>query len=134
MPDHRSFRAGGDDCEVLIVDDDDLMRESLVIALELAGYAVREAAGGRDALRLMSKHHPYVVVTDVLMPEFDGLEILKSLWGGQARPKVIAISGGGIIKGQTCLNLANAFGADAVLAKPFRPAQLIATIEDLMAA
>ncbi len=120
--------------KILIVEDNELMRESLVIGLESAGYSVSQAVDGRSALRMIAQHSPAVVITDVLMPECDGLEVLQSLRGRNARPKIIAISGGGILKGETCLSLAHAFGADAVLAKPFHSWQLVATIEGLIAA
>jgi DNA-binding response OmpR family regulator len=119
--------------EILIIDDDALMRETLTATLESEGYAVSQAENGRDVLRLVGERHPAVVVTDILMPECDGLEVLQCLRGQKARPKVIAISGGGLIKGETCLNLADALGADAVLAKPFRAGQLFAAIESLIA-
>jgi DNA-binding response OmpR family regulator len=120
--------------EILIIDDNELIRENLRIALESEGYAVSQARNGKNVLKLIEKYHPSIIITDVLMPECDGLEVLRNLRDHRERPKVIAISGGGLLPGERCLSLAGSFGADAVLAKPFRPGQLIAMIEDLIAA
>ncbi len=121
--------AGKGGSDIMIVDDDDMLRETLVMAVESAGYTVSQASDGRQALDMIDECHPGIVVTDILMPKCDGLEVLQRLREQRADVKVIAMSGGGIINGALCLRLAGAFGADVVLAKPFRPGQLLDAID-----
>ncbi len=122
------------DQKILIIDDDESVLEYISTVLEGAGYNVRQAANGKDIIKLIDEHHPSLLITDVLMPECDGLEVLRNIRGHEERPKVIVMSGGGLIGRGTCLHLADAFGADAVLPKPFHPGDLFSMIEGLIAA
>ncbi|WP_428560776.1 MAG: response regulator transcription factor [Solidesulfovibrio sp. DCME] len=104
---------------VLVVDDDPSIRALIRLYLEGAGYGVREAGDGRQAMRQLADQPPDLVVLDIFMPEMDGLEVLQQLREQCRSCKVMAISGGSAKIGMDLLGHATIFGADAVLEKPF---------------
>jgi DNA-binding response OmpR family regulator len=118
---------------ILLVDDDDLLRKVLCLILTKFGHTVIEARDGKDALSLFPKSNADLLVTDLVMPEKEGFEILLELRKRRPPVKVIVISGG--VRGETAsyLDIAKRLGADKVLAKPFPIETLIATIDELMA-
>jgi twitching motility two-component system response regulator PilH len=113
--------------EILVIDDNLKARWIIVEILKDAGYTTREAIDGQEGLKLLQTHRPAVVITDIFMPEMDGLEIIRELRRDPCRVAIIAISGGG----PNYLDAAKKFGADVILAKPFSPPELIAAIETL---
>ncbi len=117
---------------VLLVEDDTLLRESLRIALQEAGHAVLPAANGAAALSMLDNSVPDIVISDILMPETDGLELIMRVRKARPDVKIIAISGGGRTRNMDMLSYAREFGAHATLAKPFLPRQLLSAIEDVM--
>lgn len=117
---------------ILLVDDEPLLRETLKIALQGAGHAVSVAQNGAAALVLLAAESFEVVVTDILMPETDGLEMIMRLRRASGNVRIIAMSGGGRTRNMDVLEFATSFGADAVMAKPFLPKQLISSVADLM--
>jgi CheY-like chemotaxis protein len=119
---------------ILVIDDDQAMRRLLVNALTAQNHAVIEAADGRQGVELAARHNPALVITDILMPEKEGIETMRELREHAPSVKIVAISGGGLSHNMLFLDLAKALGADATLAKPFRPADLVKTVEDLLLA
>ncbi|WP_298722215.1 response regulator [uncultured Ferrovibrio sp.] len=117
---------------ILLVDDEPLLRETLKTALHAAGYTVALAPNGDAALKLLATEAFDVIVTDVLMPETDGLEMIMRIRKQAKDVRIIAISGGGRTRNMDMLEFAKSFGADTVMAKPFLPKQLIETIKNLM--
>jgi CheY-like chemotaxis protein len=113
---------------ILIVDDDDQIREMLQLLLEAGGHRVEVAADGKVASRLIADRVFDLVLTDVLMPERDGLEFIGEVRKIQPAMKIIAMSGGGHIARESYLKIAKAFGANAVLEKPFSNAELMAAV------
>ncbi len=94
--------------------------------LTRAGHNVSCAANGRELARLCDQQRFDVVITDVMMPESDGFEVVTSLKKLQPGVRLIVISGGGsILTATDSLRVATRLGADAVLAKPFSGAQLM---------
>ncbi len=118
--------------KILLVEDDTLLRNTLGHALQAAGHLITPAQNGVVAQKMIRDTTFDLVVTDVLMPEMDGLELIMSLRKANAGIKVIAISGGGRTRNMDMLEYARSFGADAVLPKPFLPRQLVATVRDLL--
>lgn len=118
---------------LLIIDDDEGMRKLMVRTLSGPRHRIFEAENGREGLRLMDEHKPDVVITDILMPQKEGIETIREVQERAPQTKIIAISGGGLSHNLMFLDVARAFGADAVLAKPFRPAQLVETVEQVLA-
>ena len=116
---------------VLIVDDNADMRAFLKIVLERAGFEVEVAAEGRQALGLQREHPADVLVTDIFMPEPDGLELIQHFKSSFPRIKVVAISGGGRVAKADYLYVASEIGAEAVLRKPFSTETLVRTLQEL---
>ncbi len=117
---------------ILIIDDDVQMRSRLRQMLEREGYEVEEANNGKVALRAYKENPADLVITDIIMPEKEGLEIIRELRKDYPDVKVIAISGGGHISPDEYLYLAKAFGAQCVFAKPFERRELIEAVQELI--
>lgn len=116
----------------MIVEDENEVREMLKDALSRRKYTVIEASNGLEA---MSRFKPSVVdlvITDILMPEEDGLKVIMQLKEKKPGIKIIAISGGGKIGPAIYLNIARTLGADEVISKPFSLQNLITKIEGLL--
>ena len=115
--------------KALVVDDVMTVRESLAIALESAGFAVTGAANGREALEALEKEPFDVLVTDMWMPEMDGLRLLKEIRGRMPNMRIFGVTGGGprlTIEAMT--SLAEVWGAEKVFLKPFDDDELIAAV------
>lgn len=105
---------------ILIVDDQDFVRFTLKQVLERAGHEVTEASNGEDAIQQLEMVQPDLLITDILMPEKGGIEIIAELKVSHPDVKIVAMSGGGRTENMDYLELATATGADATLLKPFR--------------
>lgn len=111
---------------ILVVDDDQPTRRVLQLWLELHGHRVFDAGGGKAALEVLKAHPVDLVITDVLMPDGNGLDLIQALNRRERRTPVLAISGGGPhMAGSMCLQRAQLAGADALLLKPFKKEQLL---------
>ena len=117
---------------VLIVDDNNEIREMLKIALIRRQFTVLEAVNGKDAIAHFKPTITDLVVTDLIMPEEDGLKVIIKLRELKPSIKSIAISGGGKAGPGSYLKLAKALGADAIYSKPFSINVLISKIEQLL--
>jgi two-component system chemotaxis response regulator CheY len=117
---------------ILIIDDDVSIVRMLKQQLEKEEFQVWTAASGHEATKRIMDQRPDVVITDMIMPERDGCGIisqLKLLWPAA---KIIAMSGGGSISAEMCLQMAQDLGADKVMRKPFERQELIHTIGELV--
>lgn len=117
---------------ILIIDDDDLIRQMLRAVLEREGYDVLDASDGREGLRVFMKNPVDLVVTDLVMPEKEGLEIIIELRRNFPDLKIIAISGGGTVGGSQYLDVAGKLGADKIMGKPLKLREFIAIVKGLM--
>jgi CheY-like chemotaxis protein len=115
---------------VLIVDDDEDILYQLRASVRDAGYRVLEAADGQQAMTYIRTHPVKLVITDLFMPEKDGLELIGELRQGHPDIKILALSGA---HHGTFLKLASSLGADVVLPKPFLNEQVTQVAESLMA-
>src|SRR5687767_13037626 len=113
---------------ILVVDDEAAIRRLFRILLERAGYRVAEAANGREALRVIDSEPIDLMITDIVMPDQEGLETLTALRAGGRPLKIIAISGAAF----SCLKIAKILGANATLPKPVTPDDLLATVERVL--
>ena len=111
--------------KVLIIDDDPALLRLMSMAFQQAGYSTVAADNGRLGIRMASAHRPDLVVTDIVMPDIEGIGAIRAIKGGKRPPKVIAISGAGRGHGRDYLTWAKHLGADEVLAKPFRMSELL---------
>jgi DNA-binding response OmpR family regulator len=118
---------------ILLVEDDKELREMLRISLLRHKYSILEAENGKDAIAHFRPAVTDLVVTDLIMPEEDGLKVIMKLRELKPGLKIIAISGGGKAGPGSYLNMAKALGADAIFSKPFSINELIARIESLLA-
>jgi DNA-binding response OmpR family regulator len=120
---------------VLVIDDDPRICRLIAMGFERKGYTVFEASNGRAGLKIFHAEQPDLVITDILMPEMEGIQtIMEMKKAGPGAPKIIAISGGGRLVGREFLKWASHLGADEVMAKPFRVSALVALARDLLAA
>jgi len=104
---------------ILVVDDEELARFTLRDILESAGHKVEEADNGKEAIAIQNGNPFDLIITDIIMPEKEGIETIAELKRDYPDIKIIAISGGGRTKNLDFLTLAGEFGANMVLAKPF---------------
>ena len=118
---------------VLVVDDNPDLRSFVKIVLERAGFEAEVAADGRRALNLQRERPADVLVTDIFMPEPDGLELIQHFKSRFPGIKIVAISGGGKAGKADYLYVAAEIGAEAVLRKPFSTEALIRTLQELAA-
>jgi CheY-like chemotaxis protein len=119
---------------ILIVDDEAFAGETMRDLLAEIGYAVSLVAGGRAALDLFQPGAFDLVVTDIMMPEIDGIELIAELRRRQPGLKILAVSGGGRIGHTDILDMVGKLGADAAIAKPFEPEAFAAAAADCLAA
>lgn len=119
---------------VLVIDDDRLTRRMIRQTLENAGHAVIEAADGLAGFRIAGKRRPAVVITDIVMPDWDGISTIRALRATPLDVKILAISGRGGSGGASYLRMARKLGADEVLAKPFSDDALLSVLGRLLAA
>jgi DNA-binding response OmpR family regulator len=113
---------------IILVDDDADQRLALRMALELAGYRVREAAHGAEALRLQRERSASFLITDIFMPEADGFETIEAFRREFPRTRIIAVSGGGQRAKRDYLESATLMGVDAAFHKPFEIERLLDTL------
>lgn len=118
--------------DVLVIEDDEKIRTFLARALGEEGHEVRLARNGVQGIALFREKPAEVVITDIYMPEMDGLETVRKLRLMSTAVRIIAISGGGIMR-HDCLGAATTFGAFRVLAKPFSPSDIVAAVRDALA-
>jgi CheY-like chemotaxis protein len=117
---------------ILIVEDEKELREMLKISLIRRKFSVLEAGNGKDAITHFKPSITDLVVTDLIMPDEDGLKVIIKLRELKPAIKIIAISGGGKAGPGSYLKLAKALGADAIFSKPFSINALIDKIEELL--
>jgi len=114
---------------ILLVDDDDLSRGAVQKMLERAGYLVSSTGDGRSALEQYRSNPTSLVITDLIMPDIDGLEVIQELRRINPSVRVLAISGGGRVEAEEYLSVARKFGAVEVLSKPFTGQELKKAVE-----
>lgn len=114
-----------------MVDDNPELRELLLVALSKMGYVVTSAANGAEAFRAIEVNRFDVVITDMLMPERDGIEVIGELRRKQPEARIVAMSGGGRGSRDHYLRTAKGLGAHTVLGKPFSISELTAALDSL---
>lgn len=114
---------------ILIIDDDKMVLNMLRQVLEGAQHTVVEASNGEVAMRLWREYPADLIITDILMPEKDGLEVIRELRRECPTVKVIALSGGSRKIHFDALDVAKRFGALSTLEKPFELKELLATVD-----
>ncbi len=118
---------------ILVVDDDDQFRRMIQRTLERAGFEVRSATNGKEALELFNQHPADLVLTDLIMPECEGLETIVALRRVWKSPCIIAMSGGGRGSAEEYLGAAKVLGVRETLAKPFATRDLLTAVRSALA-
>jgi DNA-binding response OmpR family regulator len=119
---------------ILLIDDNEELRACLNLLLDGAGFAVSAAANGREALRMLSDQAIDLVITDLLMPEMEGIETILTIRREMSRLPIIAMSGGGVVPSNTYLSMALGAGVVRTFNKPFEFQDLLRAVRELLAA
>ena len=118
---------------ILIIDDDAAVSRTLSLILTRAGHQVTTVTSGRKGLELLTQNGFDLVLTDIIMPELDGIEAIRRIRTDHPGLRIIAMSGGGQIDKADFLHMAEALGADRVLEKPVRSERLLELVGSVMA-
>lgn len=118
---------------ILIIDDDAPMRAMLRETFVLNGYAVDTASNGQEAETLYNRNRYSIIITDIVMPEKDGIEVILDLLKKNNGTQIIAISGGARITAADYLVTADKFGVAATFQKPIDRRALLAKVKELCA-
>ncbi|HMJ64898.1 MAG TPA: response regulator [Candidatus Binatia bacterium] len=119
---------------IIVIDDDDTLREFVAEVLRRAHYNVLLASGADEAFRLLEQNQVNVVITDLIMPEKEGLETIVELRRMYPKIKIIAMSGGALGLPWANLNSARRLGATVTLTKPFSRQELLAEVARILEA
>ncbi len=117
---------------ILVIDDEPQIRSLLSEMLKKAGYSVILAADGKEGISLYKENSIDLVITDIIMPDKEGLEIIRELKRNYPDIKVIAMSGGGAGKPEDYLSMAEKFGAKRILRKPFTMQDVMGAVSELI--
>jgi CheY-like chemotaxis protein len=117
---------------ILIIEDDTDLRNLLIRLLEREHYNILEAGNGREAEEMIIYSKPDLVITDIIMPDEDGIGTINTLRQYYPEIKIIAISGGGRMLSEDYLEIARMLGAHASFSKPFDNKELLLKIKELL--
>ena len=118
--------------KILIIDDEPFILSMLKKMMERAGYEVELAENGSTGLKLFQLNRPDLVITDIIMPEKEGLGTIREMKAIKPDLKIIAISGGGRVSADDYLNTARMFGADRIFQKPFKQSEIVGAVNELL--
>jgi DNA-binding NtrC family response regulator len=118
----------------MIIDDDAQFRKMLKQTLVKVGHTVTEADNGTEGIRAFSKEHADLVITDIIMPDKEGIETIMEIRQIEPTVKIIAVSGGGRIGSASYLDLAMKLGAARTFSKPIDRKKFVETIDEILAA
>lgn len=113
---------------ILVIEDEDMVRKTIKRILEKAGYEVDEATNGKLGLERQEANPAEIIITDIIMPEMDGVETTINLRKRFPDTKIVAVSGGGRMHNMSFLEYAKQMGADVVIQKPFTREELLGAI------
>lgn len=117
---------------ILVIDDDINVLKYIADTLSRAGFDTDTAVNTDVGISLFGQHTHPLVITDIIMPEREGIDTVLSIKRLNPATKVLAISGGGMIQAQDLLVIAGHIGADRTLSKPFKRAQLLTLVHELL--
>ncbi len=117
---------------ILLIDDDDQIRIMLRRMLEAEGYEVVDASNGKEGIRLYREDPADLIITDIIMPEKEGIEVIMELKKDFPDVKIIAISGGGQIDAEEYLQMAKMLGAKFTFTKPFERKELLDAVKEIV--
>jgi len=117
---------------ILIIDDEPQIRSMIRLILEREGYAVMEASDGIEGLRLFREKPADLVITDLIMPNKDGIGMIIEIKKEFPNVKIVAMSGGGLNRPEGYLRGAQKLGAACTLSKPINRQELLRAVKDTL--
>jgi DNA-binding response OmpR family regulator len=117
---------------ILVIEDDDLLRRLLKAALSREGFQVLVAGNGAEGIKLYDQVPCELVITDILMPDQEGLQTIRELLHKNPDAIILAMSGGGKQVGVDVLDIARRFGATATMQKPFEVPDMLRLVKKLL--
>ena len=117
--------------QILIIDDEPLIGSMLKKVFEREGFNVIVASNGKEGMKLYKEKPPDLVITDLIMPEKEGIEIIMELRKEDPNLPIIAMSGGGLNAPDSYLNIANILGANAIFSKPIKIEELLNIVKTM---
>ncbi len=117
---------------ILIIDDDPMIRKMLMTAFRKKNYDVMDASNGKTGLSIFRSEDVDVVITDIIMPDMEGIETIRELRKIKPDAKIIAFSGGGSLSPDGYLKIASSMGAQYTFQKPISIKELSKAVEDLL--
>ncbi len=118
--------------KIMIIDDDDQFRKMLRQTLMKAGYDVSEAGNGSEGIKNFSQDPTDLIITDIVMPDKEGIETIMEIRQISPTVKIIAVSGGGRIGSDSYLDLARKLGAEKTFSKPVDRKEVLETIKNIL--
>lgn len=118
---------------ILVIDDEPQFRRTLTAILTKADYEVTEADNGKKALDLLRAAACDLVITDIFMPEKEGIETITEIKKTYPQTKIIAVSGGSSFNTKDFLSVAKKLGADVTIQKPFERKVILDAVAELLA-
>jgi DNA-binding response OmpR family regulator len=119
--------------KILVIDDDPGFRRMICLVLTRAGHTVMEAEDGNRGVSCFKARQPDLVISDIVMPEKEGIATILEIRALSPTVPIIAMSGGGANIGIGYLDAARKLGAGSILSKPFRPADLTELVNRMLA-
>lgn len=120
--------------KILVIEDNQIVRNTVMRILQTAGYSVVTANDGVQGFAMFCKEQPDLVISDIIMPQQEGIGTIRQILAERPGTKIIAISGGGRIGNTDFLQIARKMGAVDALQKPFDPDDLLGRISDCLKA
>ena len=120
--------------KILVIEDNPIVRSTVGRILQAGGYEVISANDGLQGVAAFRKEQPDLVVTDIIMPEQEGIETIRQILTDRPNAKIIAISGGGRIGNTDFLKIARQLGASDIVAKPLDPDHFLDVVKNCLAA
>lgn len=117
---------------ILVVDDDDMMRSFIRELLEINDFTITEAANGKIGLKEFRDNTPDLVITDIIMPEMEGITFIRELRNCNKEIPIIAMTGNVHGRMEEYLDISSQIGADEVLRKPVKSEEILKTINHLI--
>ena len=119
--------------KILVIDDDDAVRNTMVAILKRGGYEVSTASDGNRGMASFRKDRPALVITDIIMPDKEGIATILDIRRQCPEARIIAMSGGGRLDSADILSYAKKLGANEILYKPFAPDELLKCVRTCLA-
>jgi CheY-like chemotaxis protein len=117
---------------IMIIDDEKDIRIMLREMLEQEGFEITDACGGKEAIQIQLQTPADLMITDIIMPDMEGIETIFEFRQRFPKVKIIAISGGGIVKPEAYLDMAKSFGVSYTFRKPVERKELLGAVYELL--